>query len=775
MTFYFGLSINRNLTDVSDSNEALVNLNLDPLDLNIIKGISGTVTRTDFRVLSSLDFDYEKTVSTLNSETDIYSNLTTNAYDESSLIKNNLNINGQLGAGAIKYRYIDYLNSNTIKYADISTSRVSSWSCFEATPVPSSPIFYGGEVKLQSSIELSELYINSNIEAKRFNSEVPTHKIKVNIGGTDVWLYAMKGIPLTFRGFFRYCKISANVSAISNGAYPSWIIKNTDNGREYIYQDRTDVPSVIELSDTIARERDISIYYPVGNITQLQLANIGLIELPPVNLTALTSYQLQNNDFREMPDLSKYTALSSLNISNNNLTRSANSNLTTFNQSVVARIPTSIASLDMGECYTGDCTADFSSYNNLSALSVQAYVGYRRMTGTSPVVNSSKIKSYNIIYNYFSKLSSSVTSSTTLEYLYTSWNQLNGVVGRADNELVISSLVLREYQGYGNYLKLPNLANRSNLTTYYAGWGGATTENATNVVQNCPSLTAVSIMATDARGQLLSLSGCVKLQSCDLYATGFGDATAGYVITDTHFDACRSTLSFFRVTSGNFGRNSSFSTNCFKNMNALSYLEITSYKTGISGVLPAFTSTKNIVYILIYNTFLNGTIPDFAGCNSLFYLFLYGNDFDGKVPNIESPNMQHLLLSYNRLNRFDAIKTVSLRRLHLAFNAIPSIPDMSNLIYLQEFEMQNQNVSSVSYTTGAFAGMTSIRSINISNNNISQSGVNQILKDLEENYKTRNRSGVYVNLTGNSTPSASEEILVTLKNLAAAGWVIQTS
>ena len=57
--FFFGLNVNRNLTDISDNIEALTNLNLDINDLDRLRGTTdpGGVSRTDFRTLSGLNFD----------------------------------------------------------------------------------------------------------------------------------------------------------------------------------------------------------------------------------------------------------------------------------------------------------------------------------------------------------------------------------------------------------------------------------------------------------------------------------------------------------------------------------------------------------------------------------------------------------------------------------------------------------------------------------------------------------------------------------------------
>lgn len=51
-------------------------------------------------------------------------------------------------------------------------------------------------------------------QVKEFNSEFPTSKIQCSIGGQTVTLYAMKGIPVIFTGFFRNLDATVNLSSL---------------------------------------------------------------------------------------------------------------------------------------------------------------------------------------------------------------------------------------------------------------------------------------------------------------------------------------------------------------------------------------------------------------------------------------------------------------------------------------------------------------------------------------------------------------------------------
>ena len=124
-------------------------------------------------------------------------------------------------------------DGNPGKLADISTSRVSAWSSSDPRANDNdldvqklARISYGARVSIISGGQLqfepqstvsnftyngvqytgpagqNRLQTSSTPEVKEFDSEVPTSKIKCNINGKEVFLYAMKGIPLTFKGFF---------------------------------------------------------------------------------------------------------------------------------------------------------------------------------------------------------------------------------------------------------------------------------------------------------------------------------------------------------------------------------------------------------------------------------------------------------------------------------------------------------------------------------------------------------------------------------------------
>lgn len=1026
MAVYNGLSISRKLSDIQDKAAALNNLNLSLRDLDVIRGVSSTLVADDIKTLSGLDFDFERYVTSLNYETGIYDVLITNAYDESAYINSDIFVNGQFGAASIKYNFYD-TDTKGIVSADISTSRVSSWSSFTTPPTISSPIFYGGEVKVEGPIEFTELLINSTVEPKRFNTEIPTHKIRVRIDGVETWLYAMKGIPLIFRGFFRNLlttNAAIGITQYNTSIRPSWVVQIVDTGRESVISPalttiggvRTSRPTV---RDTIAREKDIKFYFAPDFITTITMVTLGLTEFPQVILPNLTTLNVQSNDLRLMPDLSRYNSLINFNIFSNNLSRanppaalldidgtianfsgnisttsvittitdlestagfvpgmtltktggsgafggttkifsvdsgtqitiqstsvntvgsisfstptlaritdilgtndlqvgmlltktggvgafgdtsyiasitnsttvifrsevantlgsinfSGRLELSTLSQTITSRLPAKIENIQMGNTYSGALTGDFSNFYKLASLNIDAVSeSNRRLTGTSPKVwldtvnngTADALKTYNVNVNLFTALDQSVMDCKSLENLNIRFNRIS-------NDITIASANLKTFVtgGSGNVHPIVDVSGKLFLTSYThsttsvgafvslsgvlgtitnvvntgivnnipvnsytatitvtdttgifeqqvvivtAGPGavGANTvitsvgvtsitirsataitegditfttyRTVTNIFNGCLLLSTINLSENaGAYGPVPSLQGCNALVSISMVSTNVFDAVPGqFVLDSTTLADCKNTLKSYTLTSSQFSLNAQFHPDCFQDMAVLDYVQIISNKRGISGPLPSFTTAPNIRYILLYNNNLTGTIDTYDANNKLFYLHLYNNSLSGSVPNILQPTLQHLLLSYNLLTTFNQIDSINLRRLHLSFNRLSNIPDMSKLTFLQEFLFNNQNLravnkTTVTYTPGAFVGLTAIKTLNLSNNSITQSGINNIIRDLGANYAANPRTGVSINLTGNKPPLLTSEIVLILTNLAAGGWNVQTS
>jgi hypothetical protein len=147
-------------------------------------------------------------------------------------IQGNIVVNGPVSAPSIRYFSTELLNAETGQFEplDISTSRVSSWNTSKPTlsfggdlTIDNlSPAFgAGGHLKhiAQSNLsvpqgdETPKIHIGliridgraqkQPITSRAFAAETATHKLKVKINGEEMYLYAMKNIPLVFEGIFK--------------------------------------------------------------------------------------------------------------------------------------------------------------------------------------------------------------------------------------------------------------------------------------------------------------------------------------------------------------------------------------------------------------------------------------------------------------------------------------------------------------------------------------------------------------------------------------------
>jgi len=110
-------------------------------------------------------------------------------------------------------------------------------------------------------------------------------------------------------------------------------------------------------------------------------------------------------------------------------------------------------------------------------------------------------------------------------------------------------------------------------------------------------------------------------------------------------------------------------------------------------------------------------LNNFSGLGALQYFIVSNNQMTGQFPNfsVNAPNIQYISFANN-----------------LYGSPSPSAP----------------------FTPGLFAQCTRLRSLDLSNNGLNQSTVDDILLEMIDNYNNAPRTGVVVNLQGNSAPSS---------------------
>jgi len=417
----FGLKVQFNFSDIESKATALNNLGLDIRDLEVIRGISGSINKVDLQNVSGLDTNLTRYLDRLKADTSRYKSLVDNLAGYNYATKGNLEAYGPVSGGAVRFKYIPNdggvgQNASNLKYGDISTSRVSSWSSATSDETNlTQAISYGGSVQVKRDLKIgqasafapqsSECLLNvlDTPEPIRFTTEVATDMIKVNINGTEQYIYAMRGIPFIFTTAFKTIAMDFTFGAFQVGGVnqsPIYTFKATDDSEPEIVSQPAAVNntlSQLRYSAQSYKERDIRVYFPPKNIKAITGNGINLRELPAAKFQGLESITLESNLLGEMPDWrninyiytlypgrspavdpSPYknslsngadtyaaptTELTSINLNYNPLYLSEDEDLMDFGTNITERFPSDLRTLSIHGTYREDSkfhTADTS-------------------------------------------------------------------------------------------------------------------------------------------------------------------------------------------------------------------------------------------------------------------------------------------------------------------------------------------------------------------------------------------------------------------------------
>lgn len=411
MAIFRGLNVSRLLNDVDNKQVALNSLGLDLEDLDAIRGIfAGAVDKTELGLLAGLVDDQRKTLTSLASAAGVIAARSEAIADYRFPFDFNLKIDNKFSGAAIKFNFTDFNTGQTDKQADISTSRVSSWS--STSP---GKIFYGGEVKvIGQRLTLDNIAVSSAPIPKQFRAEVPTHKVEIvvedDIGTQTIKsVYAMKGIPLEFIGEFKNATFYHSVEGITDSLGtipPAWRVTDLDTNQSYSNSSLAvggTADSRIEwpFYSTSPKERKVEFFYRPDKILRLELINIKLTEWPNVQLPNIQYIDISQNSFTQIPKFSAGTQkygttvntnplapnLEFLNMSYNyELGVAEGKNQVTANKQL-QYLPETLTDLVIRAAFSDDEAIDLThlpnlEYLNLSALKLGSTTLAQRMSDT---------------------------------------------------------------------------------------------------------------------------------------------------------------------------------------------------------------------------------------------------------------------------------------------------------------------------------------------------------------------------------------------------------
>ena len=843
----FGLNVNSLLTDVEKKNTAIQNLGINPLDLDIIRGSkNASMDRFDWISFSRLKGPIYKTLDRFSNESTRFVSILLNRAGTDQTLFGNLDINGSLSGSAIRYRYRDF-NQNSFRIADISTSRVSAWSSSDSrannqdlSVQKLARISYGARVGIidggklqfdpqstatQSLGDAQTSTFNQQIpgpagqprlqttivpEAKEFPSELPTSTIKCKIGNDIIRLYAMKGIPLVFKGFFRNLDALVKFNYINIGGQDikaSWKIVETANANLYTnYINKETNTSFINYRSPVSRERFIQFYYNPNKITEIQIRNANIRELPAVRLSNVCeTLDFAYNQIKTFPNFSFIASnLKTLRTMRNPFYLSDIESERSLNTNVLNKIPQSLRTLEFEGSFYGSIERNIISerlydltyfhigrgggvaFNQDSrpANGIQNSLGVVANAGSDsfcPDVPRG-VTYYNITSNDFRNVdmndvavggtvngityqrgSCSFKTLPDLQYLYVSSNYYLSDA-KSPSDLTLASATnnrIIEINYSVTALKIPtNLQGCSSLVSYSA------THNRDHANQLLV-------------GSAFKFSGCVNLKTLNFYATNLGqinfpnfnnelletldmrytsikggapdtaDGSQESVITaDTFRNATK--LKDFRVISNNLGsgfpdEKNKIDQDAFTFNTSLEVLEINSGGSLLGGISQLFSNNPNLRHLNLTNNGFTGSPPNFLTNSNLTYVNLSSNQLNGIIPSY-SGNIQQLYLQNNQLTQINAPGTLASLSTYQAHNnaIVGDVPDFSGCSNVRSITLNNNKLTG--YTIGALVSLYKINYIDLSFNFLSSTSLDNILVDLLDNWKSIKRGGVTINL-----------------------------
>ena len=787
-----GLNVQLAMNDVDSASQALINLGLDQRDLALISKLSDPATdlqATELHTASGLVVDQKKELASLARSSTTVGNLLNSLKDIGQPLEFNLQIDNQIQAAAIKYKYLDFSN-NVLKTADISTSRVSSWSTIGDS------IVYGGEVRVAGdTLTLSSLATSQAPIQKLFRAEIANTKVKIKINGSDVEFLAMKGIPLEWDAFFRNANLGHAVTPVSDTAGvipPVWRITNKAGGQSYNTGNATGSigsEDTYPFRDSSSKARKVEFFYDPIKIKELRLTSINLSKWTNVGLDSLEKIDISQNDFYELPKFGPASrggdalaiSLQHITITGNNLSRAQDaSGVQITANTQLNTLPTTLTHLTMSGVFSDSTTIDLTDYENLNTMTMSSYYSrnaQRRMSGGSispkTFIDSAdpKVKgvtSYYIWHQPYPFLDEGVCESPNLTTLSFSWGDTRYKENRSSpssvtDAITIASTNIVYFSSTGNPHNVVNMSGKASLKDYvqqHSNPGGSQARSILSRFTGCSSLERIYLIHSGGINGSIQTAfanqGLSALSTINLEYSGCSGE-----LRDSSFTGVPS-LSDFRLSGGNFGaasnrdffgttdsiNNNAGNGEVFKECPNLSAMY--AYNNGnIGGPLPDFSANTALRVLYFHSTSLNGNLPNLASNQSLYYLrgsncafsgpvplwttnalhyvFLYGNSISGSLPAIQTPYLYYLYLQYN--------------------NITGNLPSMAGAIRLQRLYLNSNGLTG--YTSEALKYNSNLSIIDLSNNSLPSGASSTLINDLFDNYAINPRSGVSVNLLGN--------------------------
>jgi hypothetical protein len=552
----FGLKIGFNLSELrQDANDALINLNLDPQDFRRLQNI-GNVTSgipNTFQKISKLSENLLLKSDSMKSETSAYTGVLDRLFQTSTNLRGvffrpidgNLNINGRLIAKSITQKTFDE-TSKTFVTSPITTAINSAWDTTGTT------ISLGQGLVIESNanakVVTGRLKNVQAFESRRFGTEKATHKIKIKIGGTDYFMYAIKNNPFKLEGSFgNATKETLQITTGTSGTagdvnYVASFVNNSGVTVERpVVKVVANEPAADDAIANLQTGEILNIYADPEKVNSFVMKNQGLTELPEGIKFGQSAdpvpelVDISDNDFTTFPAIKKtFPDFTKVSISQNlaNASKIRKIVITNFDD-ISNNLPTGITEFKARASFKADTLiedvgspdfpADFSvaPFANLVNLDLS----HNLFTGIVPKMGAGLI-TLNLGRNKFTKL-----TADTLTSNLTSINLSDNDGLKVDDDTPIEShpyynnstynAGLTQLQVHRTSLGIPDLQNKTSLTKFdgeVMSYDGAGTETndvrfqivstiddaSTSKFKNCTALTEIKLKSSRLHGPIPS-------------------------------------------------------------------------------------------------------------------------------------------------------------------------------------------------------------------------------------------------------------------------------
>lgn len=496
----FGLKIGFNLSELrQDANETLKNLSLEPNDFRRLQNI-GNVTSgipNTFQKISNLSENLLLKSDSLRSETSAYTGVLDRLYQTSPrnpfiAIEGNLNVNGRLIAKSITQKTFNETSKSFIT-SPITTAINSAWDTTGTT------ISLGQGLVIESHADAKlvtgRLKNVQAFESRRFGTEKATHKIKIKIGGTDYFMYAIKNNPFKLEGSFGNATKSNLQITSSPASDVNYVASFINTGGTTIERPVVKIPANEATSadaiSTLQTGTTLIVYANPEKVNSFTMTSQGLTELPEGIIfgegadaaAPPTTVNLSFNNFTTFPKIKKvfpsFTKVS-INQSDGDIAKRRKIVITNFDD-ISNNLPTGITEFNaqatfkpfpLRDAGSPDFPADFgvAPFANLTVLNLN----HNDLTEFTPAIGTS-LTSLQLFNNSFTELSAeSLPANNSLTSINLGENSSLEVSADTpveshpyyDNNTYNSGLT--SFKINRTKLGIPDLQNKNVLSTFTA-------------------------------------------------------------------------------------------------------------------------------------------------------------------------------------------------------------------------------------------------------------------------------------------------------------------